>query len=586
MTPRSTDTGGAPAPCAHRFVTAPVTALVTALLSAPLVLSSHAFAQGGPPPIPPPPPGPGPVTVQVPAANPITAAKANLGKALFWDAQLSSTGVTACGSCHLFGAGGADPRSADPLVASTHPGLDAVFGTPDDVRGSRGVPRSTVEGAYDVDAVFGLHPQVTARQAPAVLNAAGMGNQFWDGRASGPLVDPLTGVTTVPGSAGLENQVLGPPVSDVEMAHEARDWSEVLSKLEDAEPLAFAADVPPALDAWIGGRDYPALFAEAFGDAQLTASRVAMAIATYERTLISDQTPDDAFRNGTPTALTLQEAQGRQIFYGPAGCGTCHSGVFFSDDDFHYIGVRPQQEDLGRSGVTGLPGDRGAMRTPSLRNVGLSAPYFRNGRMNTLEEVVAFYDRGGDFDAPNKHPLIRPLGLNAGQRAALVAYLRNGLTDPRVAQESAPFDGVTLFEQDAALHPRTFGAGTAGSGGAVPRLVCHEPPALGNDDFTVAIVDALGGARAFLLVSTRDRVGGVPFRGATSHLALFSGRSRWIAAGELAGIGAGQGYGSVGLRLPSGSGYDGLELFAQWFVTDPGAPDGLAASEALALTLF
>ncbi len=562
---------------------------VSSVAVSSVAVSSAAFAQGGPPPPPPPitpPPGPGPVTIQVPAANPITAAKANLGKALFWDAQLSSTGVTACGSCHLFGAGGADPRSADPLVASTHPGLDAVFGTPDDVRGSRGVPRSLADGSYAFDAVHGLEPQVTARQAPPALNAAGLGNQFWDGRASGPLVDPLTGATTVPGSAGLENQVLGPPLSDAEMAHETRDWSEVLAALQGATPLAFAADVPPALEAWIADRDYPALFDEAFGDPQLTASRVAMAIATYERTLISDQTPDDAFRNGDPTALTPQQALGRQIFYGPAGCGTCHSGVFYSDDDFHYIGVRPQGEDLGRFEVTGQVADRGAMRTPGLRNVGLSAPYFHNGRMNSLEDVVAFYNRGGDFDAPNKHPLIRPLGLSVGQQAALVAYLRDGLTDPRVAQELAPFDGVRLFEQDAELQARKFGAGTAGTGGATPRMVCHEPPALGNPDFTVAVDRGLGGARAFLLVSTRDQVLGVPFRGAMSHVALHSGRSRWLAAGQLTGIGGGQGYGSRGMTLPTSSAYRGTSLYAQWFVIDPGAPNGLAASEALEVTLF
>ena len=555
------------------------------------LLSGSAVAQGGPPPPPPPPPptpppGPGPVSVPVPAANPITAAKTSLGETLFWDEQLSSTGVTACGTCHIHGAGGTDPRSLEPGLGSTNPGFDEVFGTADDVRGSRGVPRSHASGDYDFDATFGLGIQVTGRQAPSALNAGAFRNQFWDGRASGPLVDPVTGQLLIAGDAALENQALGPPTSDAEMAHEGRDWTEVLARLEDAEPLAFASEVPTRLSSWIAGRDYPALFEEAFGDDELTAGRVAMAIATYERTLISDETPDDDFRNGTPTALTPLEAQGRQLFYGPVGCGTCHSGVFYSDDDFHYIGVRPPFEDLGRFNVTGNAADRGSMRTPGLRNVALSAPYFHDGSATTLEDVVAFYNRGGDFDAPNKHPLIRPLGLTPQQQSALVAYLRNGLTDARVEQELPPFDRVKLYSEDDSREPARYGAATLGSGGVAPRMVCHEPPALGNDGFTLAVDDALGGARAVLILTTRDQPSGTPFRGATSFVSTASGRSRLLSAGSLAGLGAGQGYGSVHLQLPSDAGLAGTELYAQWFVVDAGAEDGLAASDALRVTLY
>lgn len=556
------------------------------------VCAAGALAQGGPPPPPPPPPppipppGPGPVTVPVPPQNPITVEKAALGKVLFWDEQLSSTGTTACGTCHISSAGGGDPRVLDPAFFSTNPGNDGAFGTPDDVQASPGVPRSAADGHYVFDTAYGLGVQVTPRKAPSSINAGATPRLFWDGRAEGPFADAVTGTVLIPVGGALENQVLGPPLSEAEMGHEGRDWTEVLAKLAVSTPLDHASDIPLALEQWIAGRSYPELFEEVFGDDALTSGRVAMAIATYERTLLSDQTPDDDFRNGTPTALTPLEAQGRQLFYGPIGCGNCHSGVYFSDNLFHYIGVRPQGEDLGRFNETGNPADRGTMRTPGLRNVGLRGPYFHNGSATALEDVVAFYNRGGDFNGPNKHPLIRPLGLTPQQQSALVAYLRNGLTDDRVAQELPPFDRVTLFSEDAALAGTTYGVGTPGSGGATPRMVCYEPPAIGNPNFTLAVDEALGGARAVLMVTNRDVPGGVPFRGATSFVASSSGRSRLVSAGQLEGIGFGQGYGSLNLSLPASTAYAGVELFAQWFVLDPGAAGGVAASEAVRFTLY
>src|SRR6185295_10798056 len=136
-------------------------------------------------------------------------------------------------------------------------------------------------------------------------------------------------------------------------------------------------------------------------------------------------------------ALTALEQQGLQIFNGIGRCNACHGGPFQTDNNFHYTGVRPQFEDLGRFNVTANPGDRGAMKTPGLRNVGLRAPYFRNGRMNTLSDVIDFYDRGGDFNAPNKPPTIAPIGLTAQQKSALLAFLTRPLTDPRVKKASS-----------------------------------------------------------------------------------------------------------------------------------------------------
>jgi len=558
------------------------------LFGTSLVLTAcvaSALAQGGPPPTPPP--GPGPVTTPVPPQNPITVDKAALGKVLFWDEQLSSTGTTACGTCHIPAAGGADPRVLDANIFSTHPGADSRFGTPDDVQASPGVPRTSANGQYVFDPAFRLDAQVTGRTAPSAINAGAATRLFWDGRAEGPFADPLTGTVLIPVGGALENQALGPPLSGAEMAHESRDWTEVLTRLQNSKPLDLAADVPLALEQWIADRTYAELFEAAFGDDELTAGRVAMAIATYERTLLSDETPDDQARNGTPTALTPLEAQGKQLFYdNQIGCAICHSGVFFADNQFHYTGVTPAAEDPGRFAVTGNPQNLGMLRTPGLRNVGLRGPFFHNGSAQTLEEVVAFYNRGGDFNAPNKAPAIRPLGLSPQQQSALVAYLRNGLTDDRVAQESPPFDRVTLFSDDPTLAGTLYGTATPGTGGVAPKMVCHEPPSIGNPSFTLAVSDALGGARAFLMITNRDVPGGVPFRGATSFVSSSSGRSRLLSAGNLAGIGNGQGYGSLSLSLPSSSSDAGVQLYAQWFVIDPAAAGGVSASEAVRFTLY
>ena len=144
-----------------------------------------------------------------------------------------------------------------------------------------------------------------------------------------------------------------------------------------------------------------------------------MAIATYERTLYSDRTPFD--QNAAQiTPLSAAEVRGQGVF-NQSRCNVCHAGSLFSDNQFHNIGVRPQTEDTGRFQVTGNANNIGEFRTPSLRNVGLRGPYFHDGHFATLEEVVAFYNRGGDFDAPNiDHNLIRPLGLSPQQQSDLV----------------------------------------------------------------------------------------------------------------------------------------------------------------------
>jgi cytochrome c peroxidase len=550
-------------------------------LLAVAALASAVWSQGGPPP----PPPPFPPVAPAPPGNPVTTAKTNLGKALFWDEQLSSNGAVACGSCHVNARGGSDPRTAVAGPARVHPGFDGSFNTPDDVFGSPGLSRRLADGSYELDATFRVHRQVTSRKAPSAINAGFGPRLFWDGRAEGPFLDPLTNAVVIPLGAALEIQALGPPVSEVEMAHVGRDWNDAAARIEQAKPLRNAASVPAALSSWINSRTYPQLFQEAFGTPDVTPVRIAMAIATYERVLTSNQTPFDSFVAGSPGALTPQEQQGLQIFNGIGRCNTCHVGPRFTDDNFHYTGVRPQFEDLGRFDVTGNVNDRGRMRTPGLRNVELRAPYFRNGRMPTIEAVVDFYDRGGDFNAPNKNPNIVPLGLTVQQKAALAVFLKRPLTDPRVAAEQAPFDRPTLFSESG--NAATFyGAPTAGTGGFTPQIFAFDPLTIGNPQWTVAVDLGLSGRQAILLRNSLAQVPGLPFQGATLNVVLGSG-SKLARAGQLNGTGPGDGWTSVTLGIANDPLLVGQPLFAQWFVLDP---DGLgrrwSASAAISTVHF
>jgi Di-haem cytochrome c peroxidase/Cytochrome c len=337
--------------------------------------------------------------------------------------------------------------------------------------------------------------------------------------------------------------------------------------------LALATGIPATLSTWIAGRDYPALFSEVFGTGDLTAARIALAIASYERTLAATQTPFDAENGGTPS-LTAQEIRGRGVFVNN-DCAACHAGPLLSDNQFHYVGVRPVTDDLGRFVVTSNPPDRGAFRTPSLRNVALRGPYFNNGRFQTLAEVVAFYNRGGDFTAPNKDPRIHPRNLNAQQQADLVAFLGRPLTDPRVAAESVPFDRPTLYTETTRA-PKIVSTGTAGSGGQVPQIGALEPPLLGNHNFTVSVTKALGGAAATLVVSHSDP--GV-------QSAIPAGDFVQMAT-TLNGSGAGAGYGSVNIDLGDDPALLGANLVGRFYVADAGAANGLAVTAAFTITVF
>ncbi len=502
-----------------------------------------------------------------PAGNPVTATKAALGKALFWDEQLSSTRTVACGTCHLAIKGGSDPRSLASNTNARHPGADNIFGTADDIQGSPGVPLAQANGSYTATTAFGLREQVTKRRSMPHINAGYPNALFWDGRAPQEFRDPITKAIVLPNNAALESQALEPFLSDVEMGHKGRDVNDLVARVATVKPLALAPTVPAALVAWIGERRYPELFAEAFGTPEITPARVALALATYQRTLNSDRAPVDR------GDLTEQEARGRQVFNANE-CNDCHNSPLFGTNQFQNTGVRPQADDPGRFAVTNNQNDLGRFRSISLRNVELRAPYFHNGRFNTLEDVVEFYNRGGDFPGPNTNRReIRPLNLTAQQKVDLVAFLKRPLTDPRVTAELPPFDRPMLYSESMRV-PQIIGSGVAGAGGQAPQAIAIEPPVVGNPRFTVAVQNALGGAMATLVIDQNDP-------GATATVPASASFAR--ATLQLGGTGAGNGSGSVSLAIPDHASLAGRTLFGRWYVNEP---QGVAVSPAFKFTIF
>jgi cytochrome c peroxidase len=443
------------------------------LLAVLLGMNGLADAQGPPPPPPPPPPPQGLPPVPVPPENPITEAKRVLGKILFWEEQLSSDDTIACGTCHIPSSGGAEPRTG------IHPGLDAVFGTDDDVVGSPGVVRRNISGTVISDPVFGTEPQVTGRAAPTFMMGIFADENFWDGRAGEEFVDPEDGVTVVIANGGsLENQAVGPILSSVEMAKDGRTWDDVRTKLQSATPLTLARNIPPDMaNALQANPTYPDLFANAFGDSTITAVRIAFAIATYERTLVPDQTPWDRFIAGDANAMTPNEIEGWNLLRNDTVCTRCHRPPTFSGDNFRNIGLRPSNEDLGRFTVTGNNNDRGEFKTPSLRNVGLKTSLMHVGWITDVADAVDFYNSGAEnnghvqFTAdqdnvPNIGPgpdmnfgdILVPNLTQGGQpfKARVIEFLNTGLTDPRVGAETYPFDRPTLRSEIYVFAPSPF----------------------------------------------------------------------------------------------------------------------------------
>jgi cytochrome c peroxidase len=539
-------------------------ALAAAPAAGQIVLPT--FVRGGQHPLQLPP-------VFVPPENPITEEKRILGKILFWDEQLSSDNTRSCGSCHFPAFGGTDGEEFPS------PGPDESFGTDDDKFTSRGIIRALRNGEYDPDPAFGLDPQATGRSAPSALMAAYFGQLFWDGRAVGEFRDPETGEIVIAIGGTLESQAVGPIMSPAEMAHQDRNWTEVSAKLARSVPMALGRDLPVDIDGALGsGATYPDLFADAFGDGAISARRISMAIATYERTLVPDRTPWDRFIAGETDAMTPEQTEGWQRFTGNL-CTVCHVPPLFADQEFHSIGVRPDSEDPGLAGVTKHKQDRGFFRTTSLRNAGIKANFMHTGGVRTLEDVFDLYAMETDEEVNPNRSLFLPVVLSPFEEGLIDHFIRTALTDPRAANEEFPFDRPALYEEWAGDawaggNPALLGGGTPGSGDARPRAIAVIPPNIGNAEFRIGLADALGGAVAHVAVSGQPPVDGV-----VSPASL---EGPFV----LAGSGPAEGYATFMMPIPPDATREGEVLYLQWRIDDPAADGGIALSPPVRIELF
>jgi cytochrome c peroxidase len=339
--------------------------------------------------------------MEVPIENAVTPAKVALGRKLFLDRRLSPNGTMSCAMCHV------------PEQGFT---------------------------AHELATSVGIEGRSVRRNAPTVLNVAWQKRLFHDGR-----------------EVSLEDQVWGPLLAVNEMGNPS---------------IGYVIERIAALE------DYRGLFEAAFDGRGPSAARVGAALASYERTLVAGDSRFDRWRfGGDAAALSEVERAGFELFAGKGRCTACHRvgerEALFTDHGFHNTGIgwrrafgtpehtrvelapgvyaevdrrtiesfsEPPANDVGRYEITLDPKDRWAYKTPSLRNVALTAPYMHDGSLPSLEAVVEFYDRGG-VDNPEKSVLIAPLRLTADERVALVAFLRT-LTGSGVAALVADARGV------------------------------------------------------------------------------------------------------------------------------------------------
>jgi len=513
-----------------------------------------------------------------PPENPVTSQKAVLGKILFWDEQLSSDNTVACGTCHRPEFGGGDARFVI-LV-----GPDGITPSPDDVFGSPGVRRAGAYNDYEPDAVHGFQPQATARSAPGNAMAGYHDELFWDGRASSTFVDPQTGLVEIATGGALESLSVVPIQSSIEMAHEARDWDEITTKLAVSKPMAIATKLQADVAAAIAiDPTYPDLFENAFGDPAITAKRIAFALASYQRTVLPDQTAWDDYNAGDNSALTSAQKSGLALFNGKANCSQCHPAPLFTDDTFRNIGLRDPATDPGRQAITGLYADRGKFKVASLRNVGLRPRYMHTGEQLEIEDVIDFYDRGGNF-ADNRDALIVPLNLTQQEKDDLADFVVNGLFDNRAPTKKFPFDRPTLWTDRTGFHPIVYGIGSAGSGGFVPQVLAPTPSNLGNWDFKMGVTNALGNSPAWAFVSNNSVPPGTNLKGLNLNVDL--GVLLLVAATTTQGAGPGAGYATLAGELPNDPTLSGIHFYAQWIIVDAAGPIGLSSSAGVDFMLF
>jgi cytochrome c peroxidase len=288
-----------------------------------------------------------------PADNPVTEAKAALGRRLFFDPVLSNDRSVSCATCH-------EPERA---FTDDHTLAVGVFG------------------------------RIGKRHSPSLVNRGFGRSHFWDGR-----------------SPTLEAQVVQPIVDPNEM-----DLS-----LEEAIGRLNADE------------SYRTAFQSAF-DRPISTADIGRALASYLRTIRSGDSPYDRFVAGDQGALSPEQQAGLKVFRTKGLCIVCHSEPMFTDEQFQNTGIAWRMDaeagtgiyqDDGRFGVSSVERDRGKFKTPTLREVARTAPYMHDGSLATLSDVVDFYDRGGRANR-NLFPLVRPIGLSAEEKQALIKFLES-----------------------------------------------------------------------------------------------------------------------------------------------------------------
>lgn len=288
-----------------------------------------------------------PAVAPAPDNNRLNPDRVHLGKVLFFDPRLSSSGFLSCASCHNPAMGWAD-------------GLGTGIG-------------------HDFKKL--------SRATPTILNTAFQPLLMWDGRKN-----------------SLEQQALGPIEAPGEMN---MPLDELIRRLN-------------------GIKGYKVLFERAYPGEPISTDTVGKALASFERTILSTPAPFDAWRKGDQRAMSESAKRGFALFNDKANCVKCHQGFNFTDNGFHNIGVKSltDVEDEGRFAHRKIKVLRGAFKTPTLRDVELTAPYMHNGLYNTLEDVIDHYDRGGDVTT-NLSPNMKPLNLSASEKSDLVAFMKS-----------------------------------------------------------------------------------------------------------------------------------------------------------------
>lgn len=310
-----------------------------------------------------------PLQIVEPETNLGTAAKIELGRLLFWDPILSANQDVACVSCHH-----PDNAYAEKLAISI--GVGGI-GLSDQrhsgVLAQRNSPTILNTAFNGIDAELNVDPE------SAVM--------FWDNRV-----------------VSLEQQALDPIRSQAEMRGTQFSESEILPEI-----VSRLEGIP----------EYVTLFEQAFNDGVISEGNIAKAIASFERTLLANNSRFDQYARGDDNALTQQEIRGLNAF-NDAGCNACHSGPMFSDYELHQLPVdnSPLLDEIDQ-------GVDGKFRTPSLRNLALTAPYMHNGTVLDLEAAINFYD---DIDNPSNDPDLAQLNFDEDTTADIAAFLMT-LTD-------------------------------------------------------------------------------------------------------------------------------------------------------------